>query len=133
MATTVQDSTATVTVNVMRPVALTVPRILRPDTDPATVSDACEAYATIMNADAVQAVALAHIGIALVDGGAVCILYTHDGTSTARVVYPSQIMLTKDGNLCLRGYCTFRGIVKCFRLDRCECVHPVTFPGEIAA
>lgn len=133
MTTTAHDTiSATVTVNVMRPVQVTVPRILRPDTAPATVRDACEAYATLANLDTAHAVDLAHVGIALVDGGAVCFLYTDDkGDRTARVVYPSQIMLTKEGNLCVKGYCTLRGLVKCFRLDRMDCLHPVTFPGEM--
>ncbi len=128
-----QDTTAaTVTVNVMRPVSVTVPRILRPDTVPALVRDACEAYATLASLDLARAVDLAHVGIALVDGGAVCFAYTDDkGDRTARVVYPAQIMLTKDGNVCMKGYCTLRGLVKCFRLDRCDCLHPVTFPGEM--
>lgn len=123
-------TTDVITATIYRPTVVTVPRAIGPDTAPVAVRDAVQVYLTLADADAVQAVALAHIAEALLDGGAVCVLYTHDGTSTARVIYPGKVSVTKDNAVVIGGYCTFRKEYRCFRLDAMETVHPVTLPYE---
>jgi predicted DNA-binding transcriptional regulator YafY len=43
------------------------------------------------------------------------------------------VMLTEEHYVACKAYCTFRQRTQTFRLDRMRCVHPVTFPGEVAA
>jgi len=127
----------TVTLTVMRPVTLTVPRTLTEGTDPQLVDDALAAFYEAAK-DAPGALyyskdALAVIAAAMAEGGAVCVRYEHDSEITARVIFPSAILFTKDSQICVRGFCTYRREVKSFRVDRMACVHPLVMPGEVAA
>lgn len=131
----VQDSTITVTV--MRPVSLTLPRVLTEHADPQLVDDALDAFYELAK-DAPGALhysraALAAIATALLEGGAVCVRYEHDDEITARVLFPSAISLTKEQHICVRAFCTYRQTVKSFRVDRMACVHPLVMPGEVPA
>jgi len=130
---TTQD-TITLTLTLMRPVTLTVPRTLTEGTDPQLVDDALAAFYEAAK-DASGALyysknALAVIAAAMLEGGAVCVRYEHDNEVTARVIFPSAILFTKDNHITVRGFCTYRREVKCFRVDRMACVHPLVLPGE---
>jgi len=121
----------------MRPVTLTLPRILTEGTDPQLVDDALAAFYEAAK-DASGALyyskdALAVIAAAMLEGSAVCVRYEHDNEVTARVIFPSAILFTKDSQICVRGFCTYRREVKSFRVDRMACVHPLVMPGEVAA
>ena len=127
----------TITVTLMRPVTLTLPRTLTEQTFPQLVDDALDAFVSSA-ADAPGALYysrddLTVIAAAMLEGSAVCVRYEHDDEVTARVLFPSAIFLTKDNHVCVRAFCTYRREVKCFRVDRMACVHPVTMPGEVAA
>ena len=127
----------TVTLTVMRPVILTLPRTLTEATDPQLVDDALAAFYEAAK-DAPGALyyskdALAVIAAAMLEGGAVCVRYEHDSEVTARVIFPSAILFTKESQICVRGFCTYRREVKSFRVDRMACVHPLVMPGEVAA
>lgn len=131
--TVAQDTTITVTL--MRPVTLTLPRTLTEHISPQLVDDALDAFVS-RAADAPGALYysqddLAVIAAATLEGSAVCVRYEHDDEVTARVLFPSAIFLTKDDHICVRAYCTYRRETKCFRVDRMACVHSVTMPGEI--
>lgn len=128
-----QAQDTTVTATVMRPVTLSAPRALSDATPPDTLRDALEVFATLADMDAVQAVALANVAIALQESGAVVVTYTHDDHTMGRVIYPTRVFLTKDNAVCVRGFCTFQQEVRTFRLDRMDAVHPLVFPAEGAA
>jgi len=126
----------TVTLTVMRPVTLTVPRTLTEQTDPQLVDDALAAFYEAAK-DAPGALyysnkALAVIATAMAEGGAFCTRYEHDNEVTARVIFPSAILFTKDNHITVRGFCTYRREVKCFRINRMACVHLFVMPGEVA-
>ena len=132
-----QVQNSTVTLTAMRPVTLTVPRTLTEQTDPQLVDDALDAfYETAKGAPGAlyySKDALAVIAAAMAEGGAVCVRYEHDGEVTARVIFPSAMVFTKDNHITVRGFCTYRREVKCFRVDRMACVHLFVMPGEVAA
>ncbi len=132
-----QTQDTTVTLTVMRPITLTVPRTLTEHTSPQLVDDALDAFVS-RAADATGALYYSRIDLAVIaavmlEGSAVCVRYEHDDEVTARVLFPSAIFLTKDGHICVRAFCTYRREVKCFRVDRMACVHPLVMPGEVAA
>lgn len=132
-----QTQDTTVTLTVMRPITLTVPRTLTEHTSPQLVDDALDGFvsraAAATGALYYSRIDLAVIAAAMLEGSAVCVRYEHDDEVTARVLFPSAIFLTKDNHICVRAYCTYRRETKCFRVDRMACVHSVTMPGEIAA
>jgi len=135
MATTAQDITVTLTF--MRPVNLTLPRTLTESTDPQLVDDALAAFYEAAK-DAPSALyysknALAVIAAAMAESGAFCTRYEHDNEVTARMIFPSAVSFTKDNHTTVRGFCTYRREVKCFRVDRMACVHLFVMPGEVAA
>lgn len=132
-----QVQNSTVTLTVMRPVTLILPRTLTEATDPQLVDDALAAFYEAAK-DAPGALyyskdALAVIAAAMAEGGAVCVRYEHDGEVTARVIFPSAMVFTKDNHITVRGFCTYRREVKSFRVDRMACVHLFTMPGEVPA
>jgi len=129
---TAQNSTVTLTF--MRPVTVTLPRVLTEGTDPQTVDAALAAFYEAAK-DAPGAlfyspVALAAIATAMQEGGAVVVRYDHDNEVTARVLFPYSITFTKDTHICVKAFCTMRGEVRSFRCDRMSCVHPLVLPGE---
>lgn len=132
-----QPQDTTVTLTFMRPVTLTLPRTLTEYTDPQLVDDALAAFhEAAKNAPGAlfySRDALVVIAAAMQEGGAFCVRYEHDSEVTARVIFPSAILFTKDHHICVRGFCTYRREVKSFRVDRMACVHPVVMPGEVAA
>ncbi len=134
-------STAYVTFTV--PTTVQIPRTITPQTDPQTAEYAVRAFygvtyswhnhqdgdGVLATRDTIQAVVTA-----LMESGAVTVLYEdakHE--QTARTLYPSAVMLTEEHYVACKAYCTFRQRTQTFRLDRMRCVHPVTFPGEVAA
>ncbi len=134
-------STAYVTFTV--PTTVQIPRTITPQTDPQTADYAVRAFSgvtyswhnhqdgdgVLATRDTIQAVVTA-----LMESGAVTVLYEdakHE--QTARTLYPSAVMLTEEHYVACKAYCTFRQRTQTFRLDRMRCVHPVTFPGEVAA
>lgn len=135
MTTTAKDTTVTVTI--MRPVTITIPRTLIEQTPPHLVDDALDAFVSLAeNAPGAlyySRIDLATIAAAMREGSAVCVRYEHDDEITARVLFPSAIFLTKANHICVRAFCTYRRETKCFRADRMACVHSVMMPGEIAA
>jgi hypothetical protein len=71
---------------------------------------------------------------AMVDGGAVTVLYRNEkGEGSARTIFPHSITLTGDNHLTTWGYCTYRRECRSFRLDKMDCVQLVTTPAEAAA
>ena len=132
----VQNNTVTLTVTVYRPVTLTVPTTLTEHTDPQLVDDALDAFYAEMHAThgPEATVDTLNLFAAAIQGGdATTVLYTHDGETTARTLFPTALMLTKDKHLVTRAFCTYRRETKCFRLDRMTGAHVVTMPGEVAA
>ncbi len=134
-------STAYVTFTV--PTTVQIPRTITPQTDPQTADYAVRAFygvtyswhnhqdgdGVLATRDTIQAFVTA-----LMESGAVTVLYEdvkHE--QTARTLYPSAVMLTEEHYVACKAYCTFRQRTQTFRLDRMRCVHPVTFPGEVAA
>ncbi len=69
----------------------------------------------------------------MVEGTAICVRYEHDEEVTARVVYPSAIILTRENHMCARGFCSLRREAKCFRVDRMACVHPMVLPCDMVS
>jgi len=135
----VQDNTVTHTHTHTHTVSVTrtYPRTLTETTDPQLVDDALAAFYEAAK-DAPDALyysknALTVIAAAMLEGSAVCVRYEHDNEITARVIFPSAILFTKDSQICVRGFCTYRREVKSFRVDRMACVHPLAMPGEVAA
>lgn len=135
MTTTAKDTTVTVTL--MRPVTLILPRTLTEQTDAQIVDDALDAFVSraehVPGALYSSRIDLAVIAAAMLEGSAVCVRYEHDDKITARVLFPTALFLTKDDHICVRAFCTYRRETKCFRVDRMACVHLVTMPGEVAA
>jgi len=126
----VQD---TITGTVYRLVTLTVPTILTEHTDPQTANDALDVfYGEMFAAHGPETVVdtLNLFAAAIQSGDAITVLYAHDGETTARTLFPTALMLTKDKHLVTRAFCTYRRETKCFRLDRCTGAHLVTLPGE---
>jgi len=127
---------STITGTVYRLVTLTVPATITEGTTPALVTDALDVFYDAMFAThgAETAVDTLNLFAAAIQGGdAITVLYTHDGETTARTLFPTALMLTKDKHLVTRAFCTYRREAKCFRLDRITGAHVVTLPGEVAA
>lgn len=66
-------------------------------------------------------------------GDALVICYRHGSQTTARVVFPSVVSVTRDGNVTMTGFCSHRREVRAFRLDRVLDSHILAFPGDAAA
>ncbi len=129
----VQD---TITGTVYRLVTLTVPTAITEGTTPELVTDALDVFYGAMFAahGAETAVDTLNLFAAAIGGGdAITVLYEHDEETTARTLFPTALMLTKDKHLVARCFCTYRRETKCFRLDRMSGAHVVTLPGEVAA
>ncbi|MGI8546823.1 MAG: WYL domain-containing protein [Gemmatimonadaceae bacterium] len=129
-----QAQNTTVMLTFMRPVTITLARVLTEDTDPQTVNAALAAFSEVAeNAPGAlfsNPPALAMIGTAMQEGGAVVVRYDHENEVTARVLFPYSITFTKDAHICVKAFCTMRGEVRSFRCDRMSCVHPFVLPGE---
>ncbi len=126
---------STITGTVYRLVTLTVPTRITEHTDPQLVDDALDVFfATVQAAHGAETTVdtLNLFAAAIPCGNAITTLYTHDGESAARTLFPTALMLTKDKHLIVRAFCTLKREVKCFRLDRCTGSHTVTMPGEVA-
>jgi predicted DNA-binding transcriptional regulator YafY len=64
------------------------------------------------------------------EGGAVVVLYEHDGETSARVAFPFDVRVTKDGNLSTTCYCTKAQTVRSLRLDRMRAAHAFSTPDD---
>jgi len=127
---------STITGNVYRLVTLTVPTHITEHTEPQTANDALDVFYAAMHATHGPEATVDTLNLfaaAIQSGDAITALYTHDGETTARTLFPTALMLTKDKHLVTRAFCTYRRETKCFRLDRCTGAHLVTLPGEVAA
>ncbi len=126
----VAQSTITVTIN--RPVTITVPTSIGPDTDPQTADYAAFAYTTYANrpgrSEVTDAETVTAFVTAMQEHGAVVVSYSHDGKTDARVLFPTRLTLTKDHFVTAFCYCTMRGQWQSFRLDRVLSCHPLTLP-----
>lgn len=67
------------------------------------------------------------------DGDALVVLYQHGGETTARVLFPSAVMVSKDDHLAVRAFCTYRREIRSFRVDRFMDSHAFVLPGETVA
>jgi hypothetical protein len=133
-----QDTTITYTYTAT--VTMQIPRTIYNLTDPQTIDHAIRCYyrrahdemqysGAIFPFDTLQLVAEA-----MVDGGAVTVLYTNEkGEVSARTIFPHSITLTSDRHITTFGYCTYRRENRSFRLDAMRCVQLVTTPAEAAA
>jgi hypothetical protein len=136
MSTTAESITYTYTTSV----TMQIPRTVYNLTDPQTVDHAIRCYyrrahdemqhsGGCFPFDTLQLVAEA-----MVDGGAVTVLYTNEkDETTARTIFPHSITLTADRRITCFGYCTYRRENRSFRLDAMRCVQLVTTPAEAAA
>jgi len=127
---------STITGTVYRLVTLTVPTAITEGTDPALVTDALDVFYAAMHATHGPEATVDTLNLfaaAIQSGDAITVLYAHDGETTARTLFPTALMLTKDAHLVARCFCTLRRETKCFRLDRMTGAHLVTLPGEVAA
>jgi len=126
----------TITGTVYRLVTLTVPTAITEGTTPELVTDALDVFYGAMFAAHGAETTVDTLNLfaeAIQSGDAITVLYAHDGETTARTLFPTALMLTKDKHLVTRAFCTYRRETKCFRLDRCTGAHLVTLPGEVAA
>lgn len=94
----------------------------------------CEAVFHRMNGGKVSRATLSLVMDAMRDSAAVVTLYIGaDGGQDARVLWPFAVSLTKDSNITARCYCTLRGEIKTFRLDRMLTCHALTTPDDMGA
>ena len=126
----------TITVTLYRPLTITVPTTITAHTEGQLLDDALDAfYAEMHAAHGVETTVdtLNLFAGTLTSGDAVTVLYSDEGgETTARTLFPTALMLTKDKHIVTRAFCTLRRETKCFRLDRMSGVHLVTLPGEVA-
>jgi predicted DNA-binding transcriptional regulator YafY len=55
------------------------------------------------------------------------------GELAARVVWPSSLTLSAANDITCKGYCTLRGTIRSFRLDRMLTCHALTTPDDMEA
>ncbi len=120
-----QDTTFTYTRYVAQTISL--PRTITEQTDTETAGECVTAY-SLHSASDVNMGVIAQFITAVQEGAGLVVLYTHDGETTARVLYPTKVTLTNDNNLVAWAFCTMRGMYRSFRLDRCVSVHELTLP-----
>jgi hypothetical protein len=135
MVTTAQYITVTTQV----PVTMQLPKKIYSHTNPQTLDHCLNHFYRIahnameFNGHIFPLDTLHLVAEAMVDGGAITVLYTNEkGEISARTIFPHSITLTEDNHLITHGYCTFRREERSFRLDKMRCTQLVTTPAEAA-
>jgi len=92
----------------------------------------CEMLFYRENGGKVSRATLSLVMDAMRDSAAVVTMYADaKGELAARVLWPLSVALTKTNDITARCYCTLRGEIKTFRLDRMLTAHPLTTPDDM--
>ncbi len=117
---------------VSAPVTLIVPAQVDTTTPLTLFSTVEEVYARIAG-NAISREIVHLLLEATRDSGAVVVLYRHDSETTARVLWPVAVFVSREHALVCRAYCTYRQQYRNFRLDRMAACHPLTTPDDYEA
>ena len=110
-----------------------LPATITPQTDFNLMETACIVYHRF-NGHKVAYDTIEKVKDAMRDGSAVVTMYADaKGEIAARVVWPSSLTLSAANDITCRGYCTLRGTIRSFRLDRMLTCHALTTPDDMEA
>jgi len=110
-----------------------LPATITPQTDFNLMDTACVIYHRF-NEHKVSYDTLNKVKDAMRDGSAVVTMYADGkGEIAARVVWPSSLTLSAANDITCKGYCTLRGKIRSFRLDRMLTCHALTSPDDMEA